>query len=66
VKLYELYGRGRIDQRSELRRAARQWLWLLAHAGDLRDPMERNAWAWRAGARVGRLEQSLRSRVLLP
>lgn len=66
VQLYARYGRGRVDTSREVRRAVRQWLWLLRHLPDLRSPSKRGAWARRAGMRAGRLRQSVRSRTLLP
>jgi glycosyltransferase involved in cell wall biosynthesis len=66
VQLYVRYGRGRIDIRRELRRAVRQWIWLIVQLPRLRSPAERIEWARRAGMRVGRARQSLRSRTLLP
>jgi glycosyltransferase involved in cell wall biosynthesis len=66
VQLYEMYGKGRVDVRQQTRRAVRQWLWLARHAGNVRHRVKANQWAWHAGNRVGRLEQSLRSRTFLP
>ena len=64
VVLYRRYGRGRVDRQSELRRSLRTWAWLARHALDLRDPVAGVAWVRHAGMRIGRLEQSLRSRTL--
>jgi glycosyltransferase involved in cell wall biosynthesis len=66
VLLYKEYARTRVDKRVAGRRAARQWASLLKHVGDLRADPAKNAWAWRAGKLVGRLEQSVRSGVFLP
>jgi glycosyltransferase involved in cell wall biosynthesis len=66
VVLYDRYGRGRADTRSERRRALRSWGWLVRHLPDLRDERRARGWARQAGLRVGRLEQSLKSRTLWP
>jgi glycosyltransferase involved in cell wall biosynthesis len=66
VVLYERYGRGRADPGIETRRALRDWAWLARHVLDLRDPQKGSPWARRAGARIGRIEQSVRSRVFWP
>ena len=66
VVLYERYGRGRADRVTAVRRALRDWCWLALHVFDLRDDHEGVRWMRRAGTRVGRLEQSLRSRVFWP
>jgi glycosyltransferase involved in cell wall biosynthesis len=66
VELYKRYGRGRVDRRRELRRAASTWYWLVRSLPSLRDPRSRTLWAWRAGQRIGRLEGCLRSRTLFP
>jgi len=64
VVLYQRYGRGRVDRRRELVRALKTWLWLVRHPLDLRDARRGALWMRQAGIRTGRLEQSLRSRVL--
>jgi hypothetical protein len=66
VVLFERYGRGRADRATELRRALRDWASLALHVFDLRDGHKASRWMRRAGTRVGRLEQSLRSRVFWP
>jgi glycosyltransferase involved in cell wall biosynthesis len=66
VQLYGRHGRGRVQPRDELRSALRSWLGLGWHVGDLLSAERRIRWARRAGMRVGRLEQSIRSRTLLP
>jgi glycosyltransferase involved in cell wall biosynthesis len=65
VQLYARHGRGRVRPRDELRAAVRVWLSLVWHADDLLSAQRRVRWARRAGLRVGRLEQSVRSRTLL-
>ena len=66
VVLYRRYGRGRADRGAELRRSLTGWAWLAVHVFDVRDPQKAAAWARRAGVRIGRLEQSLRSRTFWP
>jgi glycosyltransferase involved in cell wall biosynthesis len=66
VVLYERYGRSRADRGMEVHRAAREWAWLARHVFDLRDPAAGSRWMRRAGARVGRIEQSIRSRTFWP
>ena len=66
VVLYRRYGRGRVDRGAELRRALREWAWLTVHLPDLRDPRKGSLWMRRAGARIGRLEQSIRSLTFWP
>ena len=66
VVLYRRYGRGRADRRAEIRRAARDWAWLTLHISDTRDPAKAALWMRRAGTRVGRLEQSIRSLTFWP
>jgi glycosyltransferase involved in cell wall biosynthesis len=61
VVLYRRYGRGRADRRAEARSALRDWGWLARHIFDIRDAGTGALWMRRAGARVGRLEQSIRS-----
>jgi glycosyltransferase involved in cell wall biosynthesis len=64
VVLYGRYGRGRVDARAECRRSLRSYAWLARHVFDLRDAETGALWARRAGLRVGRLEQSVRSHTL--
>jgi glycosyltransferase involved in cell wall biosynthesis len=66
VVLYQRYGRERADRRAEIGRALRGWAWLVWHVFDTRDPQKAPAWARRAGVRIGRLEQSIRSRTFWP
>jgi glycosyltransferase involved in cell wall biosynthesis len=66
VMLYQRYGKGRTDRRAELRRSLKGWAWVIRHVFDLRDPDAAPTWARLAGVRVGRLEQSVRSRTLWP
>jgi hypothetical protein len=66
VVLYDRYGRGRADRRSEARLALRDWAWLARHLFDVRKPKIGSLWMRRAGVRIGRLEQSIRSRTLWP
>ncbi|MGZ6952085.1 MAG: glycosyltransferase [Acidimicrobiia bacterium] len=42
----------------------RSWLWLVAHAPDVRHPEGRAAWTWVAANRIGQLEGSIRYRSL--
>lgn len=49
---------------SSAREALRDWVWLLATAPTLRSPEQRLRWARTAGRRVGRLQGSVRERVL--
>jgi glycosyltransferase involved in cell wall biosynthesis len=64
VVLFDRYGRGRVDRRAELGRALRTWFWLARHPLDLRDAHAGTVWVRNAGVRIGRLEQSIRSRAL--
>ncbi len=66
VVLYRRYGRGRADRGAEMRRAVREWAWLALHVLDLRDQRRGSLWMRRAGARIGRLEQSVRSGTFWP
>jgi glycosyltransferase involved in cell wall biosynthesis len=66
VVLYRRYGRGRADRGTEVHRALREWAWLLVHVLDLRDAQTGSLWMRRAGARIGRLEQSVRSHTFWP
>ncbi len=66
VVLYERYGRGRPGAPEPIARVVRQWLWLVRHALDARRPDRAAHWAWRAGIRVGRLQETLRRRVWYP
>jgi hypothetical protein len=64
VELYRRYGRGRVDQRRELRRALASWWWLVRALPSLRRPEARTVYAWRAGQRIGRAEASVATRTL--
>jgi len=64
VVLYRRYGRGRVDRSAATRRALKTWIWLVLHVFDLRSPEAGAPWARRAGIRVGRVEQSIRSRTI--
>jgi glycosyltransferase involved in cell wall biosynthesis len=64
VVLYARYGRGRVDRRPETRRALRSWGWLVTHPLVLRDEERGVHWVRIAGTRLGRLEQSVRSRTV--
>ncbi len=66
VTLYQRYGKGRADRRAELRQTLKVWGWVIRHVFDLRDPDAAVPWARVAGMRIGRLEQSVRSRTLWP
>lgn len=66
VVLYRRYGRGRADRGAEVRRALRDWTWLAIHVLDVRNPSTGSLWMRRAGARIGRLEQSIRSLTFWP
>jgi glycosyltransferase involved in cell wall biosynthesis len=66
VVLYGRYGRDRVDARAERRQSLRSWVWLVLHVFDLRDTQSGVRWARRAGLRVGRLEESVRTRTLWP
>jgi glycosyltransferase involved in cell wall biosynthesis len=66
VVLYGRYGRGRADRGAEVRRALREWAWLAFHVVDTVDPRKGSLWMRRAGARIGRLEQSIRSFTFWP
>lgn len=66
VVLYRRYGRGRSDSGAEARRALREWAWLALHVLDVRDPRKGSLWMRRAGARIGRLEQSVRTLTFWP
>jgi glycosyltransferase involved in cell wall biosynthesis len=66
VVLYRRYGRGRADRAAELRAALREWAWLAVHLVDLRNAQIASLWMRRAGARIGRLEQSIRSFTFWP
>jgi glycosyltransferase involved in cell wall biosynthesis len=45
-------------------RGVRNWLWLVRHVGDLRDPAGQAHWLWTAGLRIGALEGSVHTRHL--
>lgn len=47
-------------------RAARNWAWLVRHAGLLRDRAGRARWLWVAGQRLGNVEGSWKVRRLYP
>ncbi len=64
VTLYRRYGAGRVDRTDELRRSLRSWAWIMRHTVDLRIADRRGPWARHAGQRIGRLEQSIRTRTL--
>jgi glycosyltransferase involved in cell wall biosynthesis len=66
VVLYERYGHGRADRGAELRNALRDWAWLARHLIDVRKPKIGPLWMRRAGVRIGRLEQSIRSHTFWP
>ncbi len=66
VVLYDRYGRGRPGAPEPMRRVVRQWLWLGRHVVDVRRPAVATHWAWRAGLRVGRAQESVRRRVWYP
>jgi glycosyltransferase involved in cell wall biosynthesis len=66
VVLYRRYGRGRADRNAEVRQALRDWAWLALHVFDVADPRQGSLWMRRAGARIGRLEQSIRSLTFWP
>jgi len=40
------------------------WLWIVLHVNEAFDRSRSLRWAWRAGMRLGRLEGSIRARVL--
>jgi glycosyltransferase involved in cell wall biosynthesis len=62
--LYARYGRRRGAGRSTAKEVVWAWTWLALHVGDLRSAPRAVGWAWRAGMRLGRLEGSLRHRVV--
>jgi glycosyltransferase involved in cell wall biosynthesis len=64
VVLYARHGRGRVDRRAETKRALRSWGWLVTHPFALRHAEAGVQWVRIAGTRVGRLEQSVRSRTV--
>jgi glycosyltransferase involved in cell wall biosynthesis len=66
VVLYRRYGRGRADRATEVRASLREWASLVVHVFDLRDETNGSLWTRRAGARIGRLEQSIRSLTFWP
>jgi glycosyltransferase involved in cell wall biosynthesis len=63
VYLYRAYGR-HADAAGTTSRAARQWLWLVLHVGDLRHDTKALAWARLAGTRLGRIQGSIRFRTV--
>lgn len=65
VALLRRHGAARLDRSDELRRAARDWWWILTRLVLLVQADRRVRWARRAGMRFGRLEGSLRERTLL-
>ena len=50
----------------DLAGAMKTWVWLAASLPMLHDPQRRKIWARAAGVRLGRLEASVRERVLFP
>jgi glycosyltransferase involved in cell wall biosynthesis len=61
--LYARYAR-RTGQRSTAKEVAWAWLWIARHVTDRRDPAAAVRWSWRAGMRLGRLEGSVKHRVV--
>ncbi len=64
--LWSRHGDGRALPPDELRRAAKDWWWILTRAPISRDASRRATWARRAGRRFGRLQGSFRHRVFAP
>ena len=64
VALYRRYGAGRVDLRTERRRAVREWWWIITRAPLLVQSHRRVRWARKAGMRVGRLVGSFKERVV--
>lgn len=64
--LWARYGGGRVGPADEIRRAAREWWWVLTRAPLAMAGRNRVLWARKAGRRIGRLSGSWRERVLLP
>jgi glycosyltransferase involved in cell wall biosynthesis len=62
--LYARYGRRRRGRRSTAKEVVWAWTWIGLHVGDLRAGDRAVRWAWRAGMRLGRLEGSVRHRVV--
>ena len=65
VALLRRHGALRLDRSQELRRAGRDWWWILTRSVLLVRPDRRVRWTRRAGMRCGRLEGSVRERTLL-
>lgn len=64
AQLYARHGRGRVDVSENTRQALRDWWWITTRAPFALAGVRRENWAMRAGRRVGRLQGSLRFRVL--
>lgn len=62
--LYRRYGQGRPRSRSTWKEVVWAWLWIVVHVNEAFDPERATRWAWRAGTRLGRLEGSVRQRVV--
>lgn len=62
--LYQRYARPRGVEPVRWKSVIVAWAWIIWNAPDAFRPDRQTRWAWRAGMRLGRIEGSLRARVL--
>ena len=66
VRLYDRYGRGRVDRSSERQKARQDWWWIVTRSPLLVTRHRRSKWVRTAGLRSGRLFGSVRERTFYP
>ncbi len=66
VRLYDRYGRGRVDRTAERRSARHDWWWIMTRSPLLVARHNRSRWMRTAGLRSGRLFGSVRERTFYP
>jgi glycosyltransferase involved in cell wall biosynthesis len=65
AQLWARHGSGRVEPREDLRRAVRDWWWLLSRAPLAAAGRNRSTWLSKLGRRIGRIEMSIRERVVV-